>query len=99
MRVKFTRPHQGGSMSGIGTDIMVEDLPDGTPLPAGATMVDATTPLQEWTREGKPRWAGRKKPKLADVAPTKATTAPSPATPASTVPTPPAATPPVGTPA
>jgi hypothetical protein len=54
MRVKFTRAHQGGSMSGIGNDVQVVDLPDETngeptPVPAGGTVVDPNTPVQDWT--------------------------------------------------
>lgn len=54
MRVKFTRAHQGGSMSGIGNDVQVVDLPDETngeptPVPAGGTVVDPNTTPQGWT--------------------------------------------------
>ena len=54
MRVQFTRPHEGGSMSGIGNDVQVIDLPDETnglptPIPTGGVQVDTNTPVQDWT--------------------------------------------------
>lgn len=60
MRVQFTRPHVGGSMTGLGNDVKVIDLADaqeGQPaaeVPAGGTMVDSNTPVQDWTWDRQP---------------------------------------------
>jgi len=63
MRVSFTRPHVGGSMSGIGNDVKVVDVAnnedDSTPaVPEGGTMVDPNTPVQDWTWSNAPAARG-----------------------------------------
>jgi hypothetical protein len=64
MRVQFTRPHEGGSMAGIGNDTKVVDLPDvddagkATKVPDGATKVADDTPVSDWTWERKGSFGG-----------------------------------------
>ena len=49
MKVQFSRPHIGGSHTGIGDDIKVVEQDDDAPVPEGGTVVDPATPVQDWT--------------------------------------------------
>ena len=63
MKIKWTRPHTAGAMSGIGEDVKIEEIPDTTPVtdaasqttdiptpvPTGAVLVtDDATPVHDW---------------------------------------------------
>jgi hypothetical protein len=59
MRIKYTRPAQGGfAGSASGTESLVEDIPDTDPttqqpatVPEGAVEVASSTPIHGWQRD------------------------------------------------
>jgi hypothetical protein len=51
MKVRFERPHSGGSHNGIGTDYKVIEQADDAPIPTGGVSVDPSTPTCDWTYE------------------------------------------------